>query len=295
MDEEKAILALSALAQPTRLRVFRMLVGAGRSGVAAGEIAESEGVPHNTMSTHLAILARAGLMRFRRESRSVIYAVDLEGTQALFSYLLSDCCAGHPEVCAPLVDLAEQMSGDVRRWAPLAHGDRVFSVLFLCTANSARSIMAEVLLNDVGRDRFRAYSAGSHPAAKPMPAAIERLKSLGHDVSGARSKSWDEFLAPGAPRMDFVIALCDVLRGRACPEFGRAAVSASWSLPDPAKFSGSAAERATMFNELYASLRRRIEIFASLPLASLDRRMLKVRLGEIGGGRTAALEKGHAS
>jgi arsenate reductase len=295
MDEDKAILALGALAQPTRLRVFQRLVQAGRAGLTAGAIAEREGVPHNTMSTHLAILSRAGLVRFRRESRSVIYAVDLEGARALFFYLLSDCCGGHPEFCAPLVEIAEQALGDATHRAPLAEGGRVFNVLFLCTANSARSIMAEVLLNELGHGRFRAFSAGSRPAARPMQAALDRLKSLGHDVAGVRSKSWDEFLTADAPRIDFVIALCDVLDGRACPEFGRNAISASWALPDPAKFSGSAAERATMFNELYASLRRRIEIFASLPLDSLDRRALRTRLGRIGGGRTAALEKGPAS
>jgi arsenate reductase len=155
--------------------------------------------------------------------------------------------------------------------------------------------MAEILLNELGRGRFRAFSAGSRPASNPMPAALERLTSLGHDVSGARSKSWDEFLSPGAPRMDFIITLCDVLDGQVCPEFGRAAITASWALPDPAKFTGSATERVTMFNELYASLRRRIEIFTSVPLGSLDRRGLRSRLGEIGGGLTAALEKGHMS
>jgi arsenate reductase len=225
----------------------------------------------------------------------VVYAVDLQGARALFSFLISDCCGGHPEFCAPLIEIAEQLGGDPRRVAPLADDGRVFNVLFLCTANSARSIMAEVILNELGRGRFRAFSAGSHPAAKPMQAATERLKALGHDVIGARSKSWDEFLAPGAPRMDLVIALCDVLRGQKCPEFGRNAVTASWALPDPAKFSGNANERLTMFNELYASLRRRIEILIGLPMASLDRRALRTRLDRIGGGRVAALAHGEAS
>jgi arsenate reductase len=294
MDEEKATLALSALAQPTRLRVFRRLVRAGQAGLPAGEIADGEAVPHNTMSTHLAILVRAGLLRSRRDSRSMIYAVNLAGTRAFLTYLVSDCCGGRPEFCVPLVEIAEQMTAAYDRYQPLAEAGegRVFNVLFLCTANSARSIMAEVVLNELGRGRFRGFSAGSHPAAKPMPAALARLRGLGHDVSGVRSKSWQEFLTPGAPRMDFVIALCDILEGQSCPEFGRNALTVSWALPDPAKFSGDAAERATMFNELYASLRRRIEIFINLPLASLDRRALRARLDQIGGGRVAALEKG---
>lgn len=108
MDESRTIEALSALAQPTRLRVFRSLVKAGVGGIPAGEISEREGVPHNTMSTHLAILARAGLAKARRDGRSVIYSADLDGTRALLSFLVSDCCDGHPEICAPLIEVAER-------------------------------------------------------------------------------------------------------------------------------------------------------------------------------------------
>lgn len=271
-----------------------MLIGAGLNGISAGEIAVAEGVPHNTMSTHLAALARAGLVRSRRESRSVYYAVNLEGTQALLAYLVSNCCSAHPEICAPLLEIAELAGCRHAGAAPLAERapERAFNVLFLCTANSARSIMAEVILNEIGKGRFFGYSAGSKPAAKPMAEVIERLRNLGHNVSGVRSKSWDEFLEPDSPRMDFVVALCDVLQERACPEFGRAALSASWPLPDPAKFGGNPAERATMLNELYASVRRRLEIFTSLPFANIDRKALKLRLGEIGGGRVAALQEG---
>jgi len=292
MNEAIAIEGLAALAQPTRLRVFRILMGVGAAGISAGEIAEIEGVPHNTMSTHLAALARAGLVRSRRESRSVFYAINLEGTRALLSFLVSNCCAEHPEVCAPLLEIAELAASKHPDAIPLNEpgAERPLNVLFLCTANSARSIMAEVILNDIGRGRFFAYSAGSKPAAKPMPEAIERLRSLGHNVSKARSKSWDEFSAPDSPRMDFVIALCDVLHGQACPEFGRTTVSASWPLPDPAKFSGSAVERATLFNEIYSSIRRRLEIFTSLPFSGLNKKALRARLNELGGGRVAALE-----
>ena len=117
-----------------------------------------------------------------------------------------------------------------------------------------------------------------------MPEVIDRLTKLGHDVSGLRSKSWNEFTGPSAPRMDFVITLCDTLDGQICPDFGDLAVTGAWPLPDPAKFTGSAVERATLLNELYASLRRRVEIFAALPFASLDRMAIKARLDEIGGG-----------
>lgn len=295
MNEAQAIDALAALGQATRLRVFRMLMGSGINGISAGEIAAAEDVPHNTMSTHLAALTRAGLVRSRKESRSVYYAVDLEGTRALLSFLVSNCCGEHPQLCAPLLEIAELAACKHADAVPLADhaGERSFNVLFLCTANSARSIMAEVILNDIGRGRFFAYSAGSKPAGKPMSEALDRLRTLGHNVSNVRSKSWNEFTEADSPRMDFVIALCDVLQGQTCPEFGRTTVSAAWPLPDPAKFGGNPAERATMFNELYSSIRRRLEIFTSLPFAGLDKKSLKARLGELGGGRVAALGGSH--
>ena len=162
-----------------------------------------------------------------------------------------------------------------------------FNVLFVCTHNSARSIMAEAILRTAGAGRFNAYSAGSQPVAQPLPEVIEKLRSLGHDVSNLKSKSWDEFTGPNAPRMDFVIALCDTLEGQVCPDFGDIAVTAAWPLPDPAKFTGSQAERSTLLNELYSSLRRRIDIFTSLPFASLDRMAMKARLDEIGRGPVA--------
>ena len=157
-----------------------------------------------------------------------------------------------------------------------------FNVLFLCTQNSARSIIAEALLEKIGRGRFRAYSAGSAPAREPMPEVIARLTALGHDVSHLHSKSWDEFKGPHAPRMDFVIALCDAPNGQFCPDFGTQFVTGAWPLPDPAQFSGSQTERTTLLNELYAMIRRRIEIFTSLPFDALDRMAIKARLDEIG-------------
>ena len=157
-----------------------------------------------------------------------------------------------------------------------------FNVLFLCTRNSARSIMAEALLEKIGKGRFNAYSAGSEPARAPMPEVIDRLKQLGHDISKLRCKSWNEFAGPNAPRMDFVIALCDTPQGQVCPDLGEKFVNAAWPLPDPADFKGSPTERVTLLNELYAMVRRRLEIFTSLPFASLDRLALKKRLDEIG-------------
>ena len=141
----------------------------------------------------------------------------------------------------------------------------------------------EACLRKYGGERFHAYSAGSDPIAEPNPAVIEKLRAFGHDTTSFRSKSWNEFTGPNAPRMDFVITLGDTLHGQACPEFDKLAVTGAWPLPDPAKFNGSPVECATFLNEVYGGLRRRIEIFISLPFASLDRMAMKVRLNEIGG------------
>jgi arsenate reductase len=157
-----------------------------------------------------------------------------------------------------------------------------FNVLFLCTHNSARSIMAEAILDTIAKGRFHAYSAGSEPARRPMPEVIEKLRALGHDVSRLRSKSWDEFTGPDAPRMDFVLTLCDTLDGQVCPEFGGQLITAAWPFPDPQKFKGSEVERATNLNALYGMIRRRLELFISLPFATLDRMALKKRLDELG-------------
>ena len=158
-----------------------------------------------------------------------------------------------------------------------------FNVLFLCTRNAARSIIAEAILNQIGGGRFHAYSAGSEPDDHPSPDVIEKLRALDHDVSHLHSKSWDRFTGPDAPRMDFVITLCDTLDQQTCPDFGDIPVTAAWPMPDPAKFHGSAAERSALLNELYAGLRRRLEIFIHLRHDALDRMAMRVRLSEIGG------------
>jgi arsenate reductase len=157
-----------------------------------------------------------------------------------------------------------------------------FNVLFICTRNSARSILAEAILQKVGRGRFNAYSAGTEPARAPMPEVLERLKALGHDVSHLRCKSWHEFTGPDAPRMDFVLTLCDVPDGEACPDLGSRPITAAWPFPDPAKFRGSPIEKTTLLNELYGMIRRRLEAFTSLPFDTLDAMALKRRLDELG-------------
>jgi len=161
------------------------------------------------------------------------------------------------------------------------------NVLFLCTGNSARSIMAEAILNREGRGRFRAYSAGSHPKGEVHPAALALLKGLNYPTEQLRSKSWDEFAAPGAPKFDFVFTVCDDAAAEVCPVWPGQPVTAHWGLPDPAAAQGSAAEIGLVFAEAYRMLSNRIGIFCNLPLASLDRMSLKRKLDEIGRRREA--------
>lgn len=160
--------------------------------------------------------------------------------------------------------------------------DKVFNVLFLCTGNSARSILAESLLNGLGKGRFKAFSAGSHPAGKVNPFAIEFLAKAGLPADGFRSKSWDEFAAPDAPVMDYVLTVCDQAAGEQCPFWPGQPMSAHWGVPDPAAVEGSDDEKRRAFKAAATTLRKRIELFTSLPTATLDRMSLKARLDDIG-------------
>lgn len=160
--------------------------------------------------------------------------------------------------------------------------DRVLKVLFMCTGNSARSIIAEAILNRLGAGRFKAFSAGSHPKGAIHPYAVELLKSLNHDTSSLRSKDWNEFAAPGAPELDFAFTLCDDAAAETCPVWPGQPMTAHWGLPDPAAVEGTEAEKHLAFADAYRMLNNRISIFISLPTASLDRLALQRRLDEIG-------------
>ncbi len=155
-------------------------------------------------------------------------------------------------------------------------------VLFLCTGNSARSIMAEALLNFYGMGRFRAHSAGSHPAGAVNPLTLDTLRIAKINTEGLRSKSWDEFSKPGAPKLDFVFTVCDNAAGEVCPVWPGQPITAHWGFPDPAAFEGSDTERRAFFQEIFRQIRTRIELFISLPIASLDRLSLQRKLDEMG-------------
>ena len=160
--------------------------------------------------------------------------------------------------------------------------ERPFNVLFLCTGNSARSVMAEAILNRVGTGKFHAYSAGSHPKGHVHAETLRLLEGLDYDTSSFRSKSWSEFAQPGAPAIDFVFTVCDDAAGESCPLWPGQPMTAHWGIPDPAAATGSTAEVALAFKQAYRLLAQRIGIFAALPFRSLDKLSLQTKLQEIG-------------
>ena len=285
MELTEAVHVLAALAQYTRLELMRLLLAAGPNGLPAGNIAARIAVAPSTLSFHLATLERAGLTQSTRRGRQIVHAARIEGLRRLLVFLMETRVfltetrgAGLSALTGLLAPFPEESS----------FMSPAFNVLFLCTQNAARSIMAEAILHKFGGTRFQAYSAGSDPAPAPRAEVLEKLAALGHDVSELHSKSWLVFTGANAPRMDFVVTLCEIVDGQACPDFGALPVTGAWPLPDPAKFTGPPAEQSALLNELYASLRRRIEIFVALPFAALDRMAMKARLDEIGDGMVLA-------
>ena len=159
----------------------------------------------------------------------------------------------------------------------------IYTVLFLCTGNSARSVIAEAVMNRLGAGRFKAYSAGSHPKGEVHPMTIELLQSLDYDTGFARSKSWDEYARPDAPQMDFVFTVCDDAAAEACPVWPGQPLSAHWGLPDPAAATGTEAERRFAFADTHRMLTNRISLLVNLPIESIDKYSLQTKLEQIGG------------
>lgn len=264
-----------ALGQPTRLALLRLLVTAGPPGLPAGEMATRLRMPSSTTSFHLGALERSRLVHSVRHSRQMIYSARISAVHQMMQFL-SDTCSGKP-LQSSYDHPASASDAD-------AETDRMtaaFNVLFLCTKNAARSVMAESILAKAGSGRFNAYSAGDDPADQPMGAVLLALSKLGHQVDGLRAKSWDHFLRPDAPRMDFVIGLCDTLAGDFRAAFGSRALVAQWPLPDPARFSGTDVQMAQFINQLYTGLRHRIDAFVDLPFATLGREALLARINAL--------------
>jgi arsenate reductase len=265
---------LAILGHRHRLAVFRLLMRRYPDHVSAGELAEALDLKPSTLSAYLASLMQAGLVSQRRESRSLLYSIDLPQVRATFDYLLLDCCRGRADLCAPLSSILAQ--------GPAEMSDRKYSVLFICTGNSARSIFAESILRKEAGDRFEAYSAGTRPRSELNPFALEVLEQKGHDISVLRAKNIAEFQGPGAPGFDFVFTVCNQAANEECPSWQGQPISAHWGMPDPVKAEGSDAEKSLAFQHAYGALRNRILAFAALPLASLDRISLQRAVDDIG-------------
>jgi len=166
--------------------------------------------------------------------------------------------------------------------------ERVYNVLFLCTGNSARSILAEAILNREGKGRFKAYSAGSNPAGRVHPYSLDLLALMDHPTENLRSKNWEEFSGPDAPKLDFVFTVCDNAAGETCPVWPGQPITAHWGIPDPAAVTGSEAEKRAAFTEAYRMMLNRISLFLALPLESIDKMSLQSRLRDIGAQKAEA-------
>ncbi len=285
MNYQSQIDALSALAHGDRLAVFRLLARRAPDGVRPSEIADALGLKPNTLSGHVKTLADAGLAKTWREGKSVFYGIDLQAVGGLIEFLAGDCCRGRPEVCAPTS--ARMFHPSTKKGT--GGEERTYHTLFTCTGNSARSIFAEAILAREGQDRFVAHSAGTYPASALNPFAIQVLEEFGHDVSDLRAKTIAEFHGLNAPKLDFVITVCDQAANEECPPWSSQPIAAHWGMPDPVKTQGSYAEKHLAFWQTYKAMERRIQAFVALPLESLDRISLQQRTDEI--GRSADTEE----
>lgn len=269
MTKANVVAALAALAQETRLDIFRILVTRGPEGMPAGEIGDRLKLPSPTLSFHLNQLRHTGLISSRRRSRLIIYSAKFRAMDSLIEYLTENCCS-------------DQMDRTrVSTNASIA-SDRKLNVLFLCTNNSARSIMAESAMNRWGGGRFHAFSAGSAPRGAIHPITLQVLKELDYETEVLRSKDWNEFAEPDSPPLDFVFTLCDRAAAEVCPAWPGQPIRAHWGMTDPVKITGSSGAKREAFHKVYSQLEQRIRIFTALPIETLERFALERWVTEIG-------------
>lgn len=271
MDMDTAARAFATLGHPGRLAIYRLLMRFAPQGVRPTEIAEALGMKQNTLSHHLSDLTSSGLVQVERDGRSLFHSVDMARAEALMTYLALDVGRARPELLSPFLKTVRE---DDRPSS--------FNVLFLCSGNSARSIFAEAILRDLGEGRFNAFSAGTRPNTTLNPFALEVLERNGHATAGMRSKHISEFQQPDSPAMDFVFTVCDTAAAEECPPWPGQPITGHWGLPDPVKSIGTEAEKALVFAQTYAALRRRIAAFVELPFADLNRISLQSRVDAIG-------------
>ncbi|WP_170607765.1 helix-turn-helix domain-containing protein [Ruegeria arenilitoris] len=262
---------LGALAHPKRLELFQLLMRRYPDSVPAGEIAAALSFKPNTTSTYLNALKSADLIQQARDGTSLQYSANLPAIRGLFDQLLGNCCQNRPDLCL-------QATKDT----VMTSKDRILNALFICTGNSARSIMAEAILNSEGDGKFRSYSAGTAPSNAPSPTVLDLLQQKDIDTSSLRSKSVEEFSGPDAPKMDFVFTVCDHAANETCPTWPGQPMSAHWGLADPVKAQGTDAQKKLAFQQTYGLLRNRITAFVSLPFETLDRISLQHKVDDIG-------------
>lgn len=276
LEAGAAVDLLGALAQPTRLEIFRLLMRYRPHGLAAGDIGRLLAVQHNTLSTHLAALEQVGLLASRREGRHIIFAAVPDRSDALLAFLSEACCTERPTACAVAAGPAYPSRKES------INSDKPLQVLVVCAGNSARSIMAEAVLNREGLGRIRAFSAGSRPHEAPHPLALNLLAELGYETDGFRSKSWDEFVGPEAPKFDLVITVCDSAAEEVCPAFAGAPMQVHWGLDDPAQVGGPIEARRAAFRRSYRDLTARVTAFVNLPFEDMPLTELQPALAAIG-------------
>lgn len=269
ISKSNVITALAALAQETRLDIFRLLVERGPEGMPAGEIGDRLKLPSPTLSFHLNQLKHSGLVSSRRQSRRIIYAGRFRAMNSLLDYLSENCCAGGAD---------NAIHGRLQGVTP-GHD---LNVLFLCTNNSARSIMAECAMNRWGAGRFHAFSAGSKPRGTVHPITLQVLNELKYATGGLRSKDWDEFAQADSQQLDFVFTLCDRAAAEVCPTWPGQPIRAHWGVQDPLAAVGTSAATRKAFVNVYTELERRIRIFTALPIETLERFALERWVTEIG-------------
>ena len=275
LESSDAVALLGALAQPTRLEIFRLLMRYRPHGLAAGDIGRLLAVAHNTLSSHLGALEQVGFLASRREGRHIIFAAQAPRADALMAFLSDACCTEGAVPCT-----SETAAIPARR--EYVASDHPLRVLVVCTGNSARSIMAEAVLNREGLGRIQAFSAGSRPQEAPHPLALGLLDDLGYDIAAMRSKSWEEFLGPNAPELDLVITVCDDSTEAACPAFPGVPLRVHWGLDDPAGATGPAAAKHAAFLQSYRDLTARVTAFVNLPFEQMSLAELQPVLAAIG-------------
>jgi len=269
MTKAEAVAALSALGQETRLEIMRLLTQGGAAGVPAGELGARLKLSSAALAFHLNHLKHAGLVASQRRSSFVLYDARHRSIDGLIEYLTEHCRR-------PADEPADQST------SVEAKGSEPLNVLFLCTRNSARSIMAECAMNRWGAGRFHAFSAGSRPRGSVHPLTVRVLKGLGYEPRGLRSKSWNEFSLPDGPRLDFVFTLCDRAAAEACPAWPGQPIRAHWGVQDPVAAVGSERAKRRTFAQVYNELEQRIRIFTALPIETLERFALERWATELG-------------